>query len=91
MFFLINFIISFAIGLVAGVLSGIANTNLSFIGSLYSLAVLVPGIAVGVRRMHDTNRSGWWLLAPIANLIFLATAGDAGENPYGPDPKADEG
>jgi len=56
-------------------------------GNIYGLAVLVPGIAAGVRRMHDTNHSGWWLLLPIANLIFAVTEGDLMENQFGPDPK----
>jgi len=39
------------------------------------LAFIIPGIAVGVRRLHDTNRSGWWLLAPIVPYIVMAVAG----------------
>ncbi|WP_176470429.1 DUF805 domain-containing protein [Pseudomonas fluorescens] len=54
---------------------------------LYSLAVLVPGIAVAVRRMHDTDRSGWWLLFPIVNLIFLCQDSQPGPNRFGPNPK----
>ncbi|TDK66075.1 DUF805 domain-containing protein [Sapientia aquatica] len=42
--------------------------------NLYSLAMLIPSIAVGVRRMHDIGRSGWWLLVPIVNLVFACTA-----------------
>jgi uncharacterized membrane protein YhaH (DUF805 family) len=49
------------------------------------------------RRLHDTNRSGWWILiglipivGPIILLVFYATEGDAGDNQYGPDPKAAE-
>lgn len=47
------------------------------------LVLLLPQIAAGVRRMHDTNRSGWWLLVPIANLVFLATEGDKVANRFG--------
>jgi uncharacterized membrane protein YhaH (DUF805 family) len=57
--------------------------------------VLVPGIAVGVRRLHDTGRSGWWLLigfvpliGAIVLLVFLVGAGNAGPNAHGDDPKA---
>ncbi len=60
-----------------------------FLGNLYSLAVLLPSLAVGVRRMHDTGRSGWYIIIPIYNLILAATEGDHGENEYGPDPKGD--
>jgi len=47
---------------------------------IFCLAILIPDIAVGVRRLHDTNRSGWWLLAPIASyfigiIAVVATAG----------------
>jgi len=61
-----------------------------FLDSLYSLAVLIPGIAVGVRRMHDVNKSGWFILIPIYNLILACTDGTAGENDYGRDPKRPE-
>ena len=58
-----------------------------FLGMVYNLAVLIPSIAVGVRRMHDTNNSGWFLLIPIYNLILLFTEGTIGLNPYGADSK----
>ncbi|MCD2490781.1 DUF805 domain-containing protein, partial [Bacillus licheniformis] len=61
---------------------------------IYQLAVLVPSLAVNVRRLHDTGRSGWWILIgflPIIGavilLIFYCQAGEAKENQYGPNPK----
>lgn len=50
------------------------------VGNVISLALLVPNLAVGVRRLHDTNRTGWWLILPIAAFVvglvlFLATQG----------------
>ena len=90
MFFLINVIISMGIGFVLGLIAGILHLGEGIaqgLSSLYSLAVLVPSIAVGVRRMHDTNHSGWWLLLPIVNLVFACTEGVRGPNEYGPDPK----
>lgn len=60
---------------------------------LYSVAVLLPGIAVGVRRLHDTDRQGWWLLlflVPVIGLIILIVmlAKDSvPPNQYGPNPK----
>ena len=87
-FFLFNILISFAIGFISGLI------GLPFLGALYSLAVLIPGIAVAVRRMHDIGKSGWILLAgliPIIGsiyiLILFVTDGDAGDNKYGPNPK----
>ena len=56
------------------------------LGTIGQLAVLLPGIAAGVRRMHDTNHSGWYLLIPIYNLILACTRGDETENEYGPSP-----
>jgi uncharacterized membrane protein YhaH (DUF805 family) len=49
--------------------------------------VLVPGITVGVRRMHDTDRSGWWLLLPFVNLVFLFQDSTPGANRFGLNPK----
>jgi uncharacterized membrane protein YhaH (DUF805 family) len=57
------------------------------IGAIISLAHIVPNIAAGVRRMHDINKSGWWLLVPIYNIFLLARNGEVGTNRFGPDPK----
>ncbi|TXI82168.1 MAG: DUF805 domain-containing protein [Crocinitomicaceae bacterium] len=54
----------------------------------YLVAMIIPSIAVGIRRMHDVGKSGWFLLIPIYNLILACTEGTKGENEYGPDPKA---
>jgi uncharacterized membrane protein YhaH (DUF805 family) len=81
MFTLISTIISIIIGIIAGVI------KFELLGSIYSLAVLLPTIAVGVRRMHDVGKSGWFLLIPIYNLILACTDGEQGENAYGADPK----
>lgn len=53
------------------------------VGMLVSLATIIPIIAAGVRRLHDTNHCGLWILCPIYNIILLATAGDEGPNEYG--------
>ncbi len=83
-FVLFNVIISFALAF-AGNAIGIQG-----IDSIYSLAVLIPSIAVGVRRMHDVGKSGWFLLIPIYNLILAITPGTVGDNEYGADPKQEE-
>jgi uncharacterized membrane protein YhaH (DUF805 family) len=54
---------------------------------LYFLGLIVPTLAVGVRRMHDVGKSGWYLLIPIYGLILSFTEGDKGRNAYGEDPK----
>ncbi len=71
----------------------VAGTAMRFplLNSIYSLAVMIPGLAVGVRRMHDVNKSGWYILIPIYNLILACTDGTSGDNEYGEDPKGREG
>ena len=54
---------------------------------IFILAYLLPAWAVGVRRMHDVGKNGWFLLIPIYSLILLFTKGDVGDNKYGSDPK----
>lgn len=54
---------------------------------LFLLAVIVPMIAVGVRRMHDTDHSGWWIIVPIVPLVFALMDGTPGDNRFGPSPK----
>ncbi len=83
MFILFNVIISIVLGVLEGLVGGPG-----ILSTLYNLAVLIPAIAVGVRRMHDTDHSGWWLLLPIVNLIFALMEGTRAANRFGPDPKA---
>jgi uncharacterized membrane protein YhaH (DUF805 family) len=81
-FVLFNVIIAFVLGFIGG------TTGTPVLSNIYTLAVLIPGIAVGVRRMHDVGKSGWFLLIPIYNLILACTDGVTGDNEYGADPKA---
>jgi len=80
MFVLFNFIFLIALSFIEGFLFGLYSSILS---NIYYLAVLVPTIAVAVRRMHDTGKSGWFILIPIYNLILTVTSGESGENQYG--------
>jgi uncharacterized membrane protein YhaH (DUF805 family) len=64
------------------------------ISGLYSLAVLIPSLAVFIRRLHDTNRSGWWfwialvpLVGPIVLLVLLTQDSQPESNQYGDNPK----
>ena len=50
------------------------------------LALILPSISVGVRRLHDLDKRGWWIFVPIANLVFGLRSGDSGENRFGPPP-----
>ncbi|KGD65230.1 hypothetical protein Y5S_01664 [Alcanivorax nanhaiticus] len=88
MFVLFNIIISFVLGFVEGLFGGPG-----ILGLIYSLAVLIPGIAVAIRRLHDTGRSGWWLLislVPVVGfivlLVFMVLEGESGANDYGDAP-----
>ena len=83
MFGLFNIIITYVLEIFDH-LAGIPNIPYY----IYALAVLTPALAVGVRRMHDTDHSGWWLLFPLVNLLFAVRAGQRGGNRFGSDPKA---
>ena len=87
------------ISIVLAVIDGVAGTfmaevGIGLLGGIYTLAVLIPSIAVGVRRLHDTDRSGWWLLIALIPIIgaivlfvFVVRDSTPGENQYGSNPK----
>lgn len=82
LFALVSFVISFVLSF------------LGPLGFLYSLGVMVPCLALGARRLHDTGRSGWWqllgfipLVGAIVLIIFAVQDSQPGENQYGPNPK----
>ena len=97
LFTLCNSVINVVLMLIGTLLlSTIGASDLGvIIPSIYSLAVLVPSLAVVVRRLHDTNRSGWYfflnlipLIGSIILLVFLVQDSDPNENRHGPNPKA---
>ncbi len=93
-FFLFNFIISMGLNMLS-MLTGRGGAMLfGLVALVFALVTLVPSLAVAVRRLHDTGRSGWWLLisfipfvGAIILIVFLATEGQPGENQWGPNPK----
>jgi len=87
MFVLFNLIISFGIGFIEVILGAVTNTNQSVLSIIYLLALLVPSLALNVRRMHDTDHSGWWIIVPIASFIFTVIKGTEGENRFGHPPR----
>jgi len=94
MFVLVNVIIAFVLGLIDGIVGVALGSDQSLLSTLYILAILLPGLAVGVRRLHDTGRSAWWLLialvpiiGPIVLLVFSVQDSQHGDNQYGPNPK----
>ena len=80
-------------GIVACVLDGVLGTG-AMLNGAYSLAAFLPGLAVSIRRLHDTDRSGWWYLLaflPIVGwivlLVFACLDSTPGDNRFGPNPK----
>lgn len=71
-----------------GFFDGIAG-NLDTLGwrHFYTLFILLPSLAVAVRRMHDVNKSGWYALIPFYSILFSCTGGTKGTNQYGENSK----
>ena len=89
-FYLFLLIASFITAIIDAAVLG--NQN-SFLTAILFLATLLPLIAITTRRLHDTNRSGWWQLLPLIPLvgaiiliIWLCTAGTPGSNRFGSNP-----
>jgi uncharacterized membrane protein YhaH (DUF805 family) len=80
-FVLFNIIIAVILGQIAVLI------EFPWLVTIYYLAILIPSIAVGVRRMHDVGKSGWYLLIPIYSFILAVSEGTRGNNEYGLDPK----
>jgi uncharacterized membrane protein YhaH (DUF805 family) len=95
-FALFNLIITMALAVIDGIIGSFSGeAGMGLLGGLYTFGVLIPGIAVSVRQLHDTDRNGWWLLiglipliGAIVFLVFMVQDGKPGENQYGPNPKA---
>jgi uncharacterized membrane protein YhaH (DUF805 family) len=95
MFVLFNMIFAAVAALLDNLLGmAIENVGYGLLYILYMLAVLVPSLAVMIRRLHDIGKSGWWffisfipLIGSIWLLVLLVTDSQPGENQYGPNPK----
>jgi uncharacterized membrane protein YhaH (DUF805 family) len=94
-FVLFNIIVAVVLSLIDTLL-GTFNfmQGVGLLSGLYALAVLIPTLAVTVRRLHDIDRTGWWifinlipLIGFIVLLVFAVTEGTPGSNRYGPNPK----
>lgn len=95
-FTLFSFIVAVAIGLVVEIAVGGGAGQAALY--LYLLAVALPSLGVSIRRLHDTNRSGWWvligfvpLIGGIWQLVLMVLTGDAFRNRYGDPPNSPEG
>jgi len=95
LFLLFNILISVVLTVIDFMIGTYSNTlGIGALGCIYFLAVLIPSIAVAVRRLHDTDRSGWWcllflipIIGHIVLLIFMIIDGTPGPNRFGPSPK----
>jgi uncharacterized membrane protein YhaH (DUF805 family) len=94
-FFLFNIIIAFVLGVLDGVMNLTIAQSTGVLGLIYALAVFIPGLAVLVRRLHDTGKSGWWvfialipIIGAIVLLVFLVLDSTPGDNQYGVNPKS---
>ena len=95
MFVLFNIIACIIVSVISGVLVSVTNvTAFAYLGTIYSLAVLIPGFAVLFRRLHDIGKSGWWwligfipLIGAIVLLVFCCLDSQPGDNQDGPNPK----
>ncbi|WP_027157529.1 DUF805 domain-containing protein [Methylobacter luteus] len=95
-FILFYFLIYFALSIVDQVTGTFSmETGAGLLSGIYALAMLVPSLAVGARRLHDTGRSGWWqllMLIPILGglilIFFFVLDSQPGDNQYGPNPKS---
>ena len=95
-FVLFNVIIGVALSILDALIGTYdSSTGLGLLNSVYGLAVLVPSLAVSVRRLHDIDRTGWWVLialvpvvGAIVLIVFHVLDSTPGPNRYGPNPKA---
>ena len=93
-FTLFNFLAFFALTMIDSVIGSFnPEVGIGLFGGIYSLAVLTPYLAVSVRRLHDTDRSGWWLLielipfiGSIVLLFFMVMDSQTSDNQYGLNP-----
>ena len=94
-FSLCNIIVSIVLGYIDYKIGTFGiKAGIGILGAVYSLAVLIPGLAVFVRRLHDIGKSGWWFFlglipcaGPLILLYFTVKDSQDGENQYGPNPK----
>lgn len=96
MFVLINVLITLGLALLDVILH-FQVSGKGILSTLYGLGVVIPSLAVGARRLHDTNRSGWWLLIGLVPfvgalilLVFFVLDSTPGTNRFGPNPKSGE-
>ena len=91
---LVLWLVSMGVAFVTSILFGSQSAATTFVQAVVALILLIPSLAVAVKRYHDRNKSGWWILIvfiPIIGLIWYIVElgflpGTPGPNRYGPDP-----
>ncbi|MCV3263932.1 DUF805 domain-containing protein [Vibrio harveyi] len=94
-FTLVNVLVNLVMGIIDRVIGSVMQMdNFGFFGVIYALFIMIPSIAVTVRRLHDSGRTGWWALiafVPIIGVLvllyFLIQDSEEGSNQYGANPK----
>jgi uncharacterized membrane protein YhaH (DUF805 family) len=93
-FLLFNIIVAIVLAWIDALLGTFSSSGIGVLSGIYGLAILIPSLAVTVRRLHDIDRSGWWILinlfpliGSIVLLVFAVSEGTPGNNQYGPNPK----
>jgi uncharacterized membrane protein YhaH (DUF805 family) len=84
--FLFAILFGMITGIVDGFLFGWGYYDPTWITWIFRLAIFLPTMAVGIRRIHDHGNSGWWILMPFAIIYFAIAEGEATPNAYGPVP-----
>lgn len=85
-FVLANFIIGFILGVIESIIWDYPyRERETILSDIYSLLVLLPSLAVGARRLHDIDKSGWWMLVPLYNIYLFAQKGHPGTNRFSTD------
>ena len=95
-FLLVYILVSVVLTVLDGIIGQYdAQSGMGLLSGLFALGTFLPALAVAVRRLHDTDRSGWWVLITLVPLVgllvfvfFMARSGTAGDNRFGTDPKA---
>lgn len=95
LFALFNLIISIVLAVIDSVTGSLSpEAGMGLLGAIYMLGVFIPSLAVTVRRLHDAEHSGWWLLIAmvpligvIVLLVFMVQESKPGQNQYGLNPK----
>ena len=94
MFLLINLVVTVVLALIDSLIGSASESGMGLLSSVYSIGVLIPSLALSVRRLHDIGRTGWWVLISIIPvigavvlLVFMLLDSEPGSNRYGANPK----